>query len=78
MAVILPVAVDGILATSLSVKTSQRSWYCRVTEVCTYFLNTVADFHEPLLDRGFFGALAKIGQLDVDVCKVTSEHSLHR
>lgn len=28
ISVMRPVAVEGILATSLSVKTSQRSWYC--------------------------------------------------
>ncbi len=33
MAVILPVAVDGIFATSLSVNTSHKSWYYKTIKV---------------------------------------------
>ena len=65
----MPVAVEGIFATSLSVDTSQRSSYYTLPLFdanMTYLGNLVAHLHVPLIDGGLFSSFTQIGQLDVD------------
>jgi hypothetical protein len=59
-----PLAVEGILATNLSVNTSHRSSYYRLQ--LPYLFNLLPHLHEDLFDRRFLCALAQIRQLDFD------------
>jgi hypothetical protein len=65
---IIPLAVEGILATSLSVNTSHKSSYYndQFFECLAYLFNTIANIDEDFFDGRFLGPLAQIGQLNVD------------
>ena len=60
--------MDGIFATSLSVKTSQMSSYYILKSLreTTHLLNALALLHKPLLDCGLLCPLAEIREVDAN------------
>ena len=53
---IVPVAVEGILATNLSVNTSHKSSYYTFLKQKTYFFDMLSHFYKDLFDCGFFSS----------------------
>lgn len=61
MLLMTPSCVEGILATSLSVKTSHMSsYYASTNYENTNLLDVLTFLHKPLLDGGLLGAFAQI------------------
>ena len=61
MLLMTPSCVEGILATSLSVKTSHMSsYYASINYENTNLLDVLTFLHKPLLDGGLLGAFAQI------------------
>ena len=61
MLLMTPSWVEGILATSLSVKTSHMSsYYASINYDNTNLLDVLTFLHKPLLDGGLLGAFAQI------------------
>ena len=70
--------MDGIFATSLSVKTSQMSSYyiLEFLKEITHLLDKLALLHKPLLDCGLLRPLTEIGEVDADDLSEQSHHYL--
>jgi hypothetical protein len=61
MLLMTPSCVEGILATSLSVKTSHMSsYYASINYENTNLLDVLTFLHKPLLDGGLLGAFPQI------------------